>query len=122
MKMNRRAFLRMTGAGLAGLSVLDWPTMAERASRPNILFFFPDQHRFDWTSMNSQVPDITPNLKRLAGRGVHFTNALSPAPVCAPARACLASGKTYANCGVAGNGNPYPLKQATFYSLLRQAG
>lgn len=122
MKMNRRAFLKTSGAALAGLFVLDRLVMAERASRPNILFFFPDQHRFDWTSMNPDVPDITPNLKRLAARGVHFTNALSPAPVCAPARACLASGKAYANCGVAGNGNPYPLKQTTFYSLLRQAG
>ncbi len=121
-KMNRRAFLKMAGAGVAGLCVLDWAAMAERVARPNILFFFPDQHRFDWTSMNPEVPDITPNLKRLAGRGVHFTQALSPAPVCAPARACLASGKAYANCGVAGNGNPYPLDQTTFYSLLREAG
>ena len=122
MKMNRRAFLKAAGVAVAGLPAMDCITWANQASRPNILFFFPDQHRFDWTSMNPEVPDITPNLKRLAGRGVHFTNALSPAPVCAPARACLASGKAYANCGVASNGVPYPLEQATFYSLLRKAG
>lgn len=122
MSMNRRAFLRTVGAGLAGLCVFDWRAVAESVSRPNILFFFPDQHRFDWTSMNEELPEITPNLKRLASRGVHFTNAFSPAPVCAPARACLASGKAYANCGVASNGIPYPLEQTTFYGLLRKAG
>jgi arylsulfatase A-like enzyme len=121
-KMNRRAFLKTTGAGLAGLCVLDWAAMAGRASRPNILVFLPDQHRFDWTSMNPDVPDITPNLKRLAGRGVHFTQAATPSPLCAPARACLASGKAYAKCGVASNGKPYPLGQTTFYLLLRNAG
>ena len=92
------------------------------AARPNILFFFPDQHRFDWTSMNPALPDITPNLKKLAESGVYFSSALTPAPVCAPARACLASGKEYAKCRVASNGVPYPLDQTTFYSLLRKAG
>ena len=72
--------------------------------------------------MNPELPDITPNLKKLAERGVRFTNAFSPAPVCAPSRACLASGMDYANCGVGGNGNPYPLGKTTFYTLLRDAG
>ncbi|MHC4680307.1 MAG: sulfatase-like hydrolase/transferase, partial [Planctomycetota bacterium] len=133
MEMNRRAFLRTAGGGLSALCALDWlrhPAGAKGVSRPNILFFYPDQHRFDFTSMNPELPEITPNLKRLASRGVHFTNAFSPAPVCSPARACLASGKTYANCGVASNSNPYPLhrqasltgEQTTFYALLRKAG
>jgi len=99
-------------------------------SRPNILFFFPDQHRYDWTSIpvrdasrrNPELPDITPNLRQLAKEGVNFTNALCPSPLCAPSRACLACGKTYAKCGVADNGDPYPLHQTTFYSLLRDAG
>jgi arylsulfatase len=105
-----------------GVLVLLVPLPARAADRPNILFFFPDQHRFDWTSMNPQLPDITPNLKKLAQSGVWFSGALTPAPVCAPARACLTSGKEYANCRVASNGVPYPLDQTTFYSLLRGAG
>lgn len=120
--MNRRDFLRVTGAGLAAVVGLDQLSEAQVPSHPNILFFFPDQHRFDWTSMNAEMPDITPNLRKLAERGVQFSCAFSPAPVCAPARACLASGKAYADCRVAGNGVPYPLDQTTFYSLLRDAG
>ncbi|MFH1884722.1 MAG: sulfatase-like hydrolase/transferase [Planctomycetota bacterium] len=138
MKMNRRVFLKTAGAGLSAMMTLDCVMARDGVWRPNILFFYPDQHRFDWTSIpvipsgmpfgrdafrrNPELPDITPNLRQLAKRGVHFTNAFSPSPVCAPSRACLASGKTYANCGVAGNGNPYPLHQTTFYSLLRDAG
>jgi arylsulfatase A-like enzyme len=104
------------------LLILPTPPSACAGERPNILFLFPDQHRFDWTSMNPELPDITPNLKKLAESGVHFTGALSPAPVCAPARACLASGRSYANCRVASNGVTYPLDQTTVYSLLRGAG
>jgi arylsulfatase A-like enzyme len=72
--------------------------------------------------MNPEMPDITPNLAELAKQGAYFSSAFSPAPVCAPSRACLASGRTYENCGVSGNGNPYPLAQTTFYTLLREAG
>jgi arylsulfatase A-like enzyme len=112
----------MTGASLSVAIGFDRLAAGARASRPNILFFYPDQHRYDWTSMNPEMPDITPNLAELAGRGAYFSCAFSPAPVCAPSRACLASGRTYANCSVAGNGNSYPLAQTTFYALLRQAG
>jgi len=127
MKMNRRVFLKKVGAGLSAMLTLDCVMVVPcesrgSVSRPNILFFFPDQHRYDWTSINPELPDITPNLRQLAKQGVHFTNALCPSPLCAPSRACLASGKAYANCGVADNGDPYPLHQTTFYSLLRDAG
>lgn len=136
MNSTRREFLRLAGLAAAGplLARRLWaagaatPAEAAKAGgaptarKPNILFFFPDQHRYDWTSMNPALPDMTPNLKKLAARGVHFANALCPSPVCAPSRACLASGKEYPNCGVGGNGNNYPVDQTTFYCLLKAAG
>jgi arylsulfatase len=121
-RMDRRTFLKTVGIGLSALAAGPAARGGSRTARPNILLFFPDEHRFDWTSMNPALPDITPNLRQLAGRGVHFTNALCPSPVCAPSRACLASGREYARCGVANNGHPYPFPQKTFYSLLRDAG
>jgi len=72
--------------------------------------------------MNPEMPDITPNLAALAKQGVYFSSAFSPAPVCAPSRACLASGRAYEGCGVASNGQTYPLTKTTFYTLLRNAG
>lgn len=90
--------------------------------RPNILFLLPDQHRPDFVGMNPALPVRTPHLDRLAEQGVQFTNAFTPAPLCAPARACLASGKDYAHCGVAGNDVDYPLAQPTYYAALRRHG
>ncbi|MGB9606848.1 MAG: sulfatase family protein, partial [Bryobacteraceae bacterium] len=62
------------------------------------------------------------NLDALARRGVRFTRVLTPSPLCAPARACLAAGKEYANCRVPNNGYDYPLDRPTFYSALRDRG
>jgi arylsulfatase A-like enzyme len=121
--MRRRDFLK--GASLS-IAVAGFGSiaraMAAKKGRPNILFFFPDQHRFDWVSMNPDLPDISPNLKKIADAGVNFTKALCPAPVCAPSRACLASGKEYENCRVSSNRVAYPEDQVTFYKLLRRAG
>lgn len=93
----------------------------ERGRRPNILFFFPDQHRYDWVG-GGAIPVRTPNLDRLAARGMRFTNAIVGSPLCAPSRACLASGREYSRCGVRNNGQDFPLELPTFYRALRESG
>ncbi|MDP6040409.1 MAG: sulfatase-like hydrolase/transferase, partial [Candidatus Latescibacteria bacterium] len=72
--------------------------MSNTTDRPNILFFFPDQQRFDWIGSNTDIPVRTPNLDRLQREGVNFTKTLCPSPVCAPSRACVAAGLEYDNC------------------------
>jgi len=89
---------------------------------PNILLLFPDQHRPDWLGDNPDLPLRTPNIDALAARGVTFDRAYAPSPVCAPCRACLASGRGYPRCGVPGNHTNYPLDQPTVYQSLRDAG
>ncbi|MFT5467396.1 MAG: arylsulfatase A-like enzyme [Verrucomicrobiales bacterium] len=63
------------------------------ADRPNILFIFLDD--FGWKDTSYMGSDFyeTPNLDKLAGEGMIFTNAYSCAANCAPARACLLSGQ-----------------------------
>lgn len=90
--------------------------------RPNILFFFPDQMRAEWLGFNSELPLRTPSLDGLAAHGVHFVNAVSPSPLCAPCRAIIASGRDYESCGVPSNAYNYPLDQTTIYTLLRESG
>lgn len=89
---------------------------------PNILFFLPDQHRYDWLGLNPNLPLRTPNIDRLGGSGVNFTNAFTPSPLCAPARASLASGRDYERCGVVNNHQNYPLDLPTYYQALRDSG
>ena len=74
--------------------------MTSQTDRPNILFLFTDQQRPDWFEMNPEIPVRTPHLKALSERGVWLTRALTPSPVCAPARSCVASGREYDRCRV----------------------
>ena len=96
--------------------------MSNTTDRPNILFFFPDQQRFDWIGSNTDIPVRTPNLDRLQREGVNFTKTLCPSPVCAPSRACVAAGLEYDNCPVKGNSDNYPADRATVYNLLQDGG
>lgn len=68
------------------------------------------------------LPLKMPNIKNLMKNGVTFTNTISPSPLCAPARACLASGLRYHSCNVKGNHKNYPLHQKTYYSVLKEKG
>lgn len=70
--------------------------------RPNILLFFPDELRYDWGGLHNNpyysprdLPIYTPHFDTIAKQGVRFTRAFVGAPVCAPSRACLASGRQY---------------------------
>lgn len=60
-------------------------------ARPNILWLVAED-------LSPYIPSFgdstvaTPNLSRLAAEGVCFDNVYSPAPVCAPARAAIATG------------------------------
>ena len=60
--------------------------------RPNVLFVMTDQQRFDTIAALGNRRIYTPNLDRLARRGVSFTNAYSTCPVCVPARYTIRTG------------------------------
>jgi arylsulfatase A-like enzyme len=119
---SRREFLLSAALGAAARGLTAADSDSPRPNRPNILLLFPDQHRFDWTGFNRDLEIETPNLDRLARRGIRFTQAIVASPLCAPSRACLASGKEYDRCRVPGNSIDYPIDQPTYYSLLRDAG
>ena len=78
----------------AGCALSGEPAQARSGRRrPNIVFIFIDDMGWrDVGFMGSQYYE-TPNIDRLAGQGMVFTNAYSNAPNCAPARACLLSGQ-----------------------------
>ncbi len=117
----RRTFLGAGAAAICGARVMgsNW---GKSSLSPNLLFLFPDQHRFDWVGSNSDLPVRTPVLDRIERTGVKFNKAVVASPLCAPSRACLAAGKEYDRCRVLGNGYDFPLDQTTFYQLLRDSG
>jgi arylsulfatase A-like enzyme len=59
----------------------------------NILFILPDQFRADCLGYKGIHPHLkTPHLDRLASGGVSFDTAVTPAPLCGPARCSVFSG------------------------------
>lgn len=90
--------------------------------RPNILLLMPDQHRGDWLGLYGKLPVRTPNIDALAQRGVLFSQAVCPSPLCAPSRAAFATGLSFDRCPVKHNGEDLPDGTRTFYADIRQAG
>ena len=90
--------------------------------KPNILLFFADQVRPDILGCCGG-PAKTPNLDWIASQGTRFTNCATPAPLCVPARVCLATGKYAHNTG-AWNNYPFTLSPNahTWMQQIRNAG
>lgn len=64
-----------------------------RPGKPDILFIFSDQHRAQACGYAGDPNVRTPNMDRLAGQSVNFTQAVSGMPVCSPYRASLLTGR-----------------------------
>ena len=77
------------------------------ATKPNVLFIAVDDLR-DWVGYLGRNPQtITPNIDKLAARGVWFTRSYCAAPVCNPSRAALMSGLRPFTTGVYDNGSDW---------------
>ncbi|MCA9057042.1 MAG: sulfatase [Planctomycetaceae bacterium] len=71
--------------------------------RPNVLFIAVDDLN-DWLGCYGGHPQVkTPNIDRLAKRGVLFSNAHCAAPLCNPSRAAVFSGRQPLETGVLAN-------------------
>lgn len=76
-------------------------------AKPNVLFIAVDDLR-DWVGyLHHNAQAITPNIDKLAARGVAFTHSYCAAPVCNPSRAALMSGLRPSTTGVYDNNNDW---------------
>ncbi len=84
--MNRRQFLSAAVAGSQALA-------ARRERRPNILLICSDEHNYRVAGCYGNRIARTPNLDRLAERGVVFETCYTNSPLCVPSRLSLTAGK-----------------------------
>jgi arylsulfatase A-like enzyme len=85
----------------------DEPARAPTPARPNVLFIAVDDLNH-WVGHLGRNPQTkTPNIDRLAARGVTFAHAYCAAPVCNPSRAALMSGMRPSTTGVYENNNDW---------------
>lgn len=106
--MNRRSFLKKMCVAAAGLSCSAVYAMGKAQTlKPNVLFIAIDDMN-DWTTLfNRNNPIKTPNLERLARRGVFFSKAFCSTPACNPSRTAIMTGLHATTSGVYGNRDPW---------------
>lgn len=89
----------------------------------NILFVLCDQLRFDAIHAMGNPVIRTPTLDSLVERGISFSQAYTPCPVCVPARYSLHTGKMPHQTGVFENHTLPPEKsEKSFMNLLSEHG
>lgn len=71
--------------------------------KPNIIFILADDLGYGELGCYGQEKIETPNIDKLACEGMRFTQHYSGAPVCAPARGVLLTGKHSGHAYIRGN-------------------
>ena len=107
-----------------------WHVANAEISRPNIVLILADDLGYgDVRCYNADSKVPTPNIDRLAGEGMRFTDAHSPATVCTPSRYSLMTGQMafrVPNGGTVfqGVGGPSLIAQGrlTLPAMLKQQG
>jgi arylsulfatase A len=103
--------------------------------KPNVIYIYADDMGYGELGSYGQQKIKTPNLDKIAKEGIKFTQHYTGAPVCAPARCILMTGKNSGHSYIRGNyelggfedeneGGQMPLPEGTFTiaKLMKQAG
>ncbi len=90
--------------------------------RPNVIVFLTDQQRWDTVGLAGNPEGLTPNLDRMARRGAYFDAAITPQPLCTPARSCLQTGRFASTNGVYRNGIPLDTEAETLAKIFGREG
>lgn len=103
MKTYLRSTIACAGLGLATLAFCALPADAAPAEKPNVLLIISDDLN-NWIGPMGGNPQAqTPNLDKLAARGVSFRNTQCAAPLCNPSRTAFMSGMRPFTTGIYDN-------------------
>jgi len=79
------------------------PPHARAADKPNVIFILADDLGYGDLGCYGQQLIQTPNLDQMAAEGMRFTHFYAGAPVCAPSRAVLMTGRHVGHTSIRGN-------------------
>ena len=97
----------------------------QQRERPNVILIVADDLGYADLGCYGQKDIQTPNLDRLAEKGLRFTQVYSGSTVCAPSRCCLMTGRHTGHATVRGNLHPHiPLTadEITLPQIFARAG
>lgn len=92
--------------------------------KPNIVYLMADELAYYELGHMGNPYLRTPRVDQMAREGLRFTHALASAPVCAPLRCALMTGKHMGNASVRANDGGTPLRadEITIATILKRAG
>lgn len=125
----------LSGMATIALVILVNESFAQKeSSRPNIIYILADDLGYGDIGCYGQKYIKTPYIDRLAAEGIRFTQHYTGAPVCAPARCCLLTGKNAGHAFVRDNlelkdddpfkigQTPLPDETFTIAKMLKKSG
>ncbi len=89
---------------------------------PNVLFIMADQMKWSILRMYSEIGIETPTLERLADQGVRFETAITPHPLCVPARTSVMTARYPHSTGCRRNETLMPDGEAHAFRIWKEAG
>ena len=121
MAVTRKEFLKTAAAAPLG-ALRGGAAQTPRASRPNVLILMSDQHRPDLMTCAGRDLVPTPEIDRIAQRGVRFTRAWCSYPVCVGSRMSFLSGLYAHHHGATSNEETLDWKTKTIAHHFRENG
>ncbi|HZW33297.1 MAG TPA: sulfatase [Isosphaeraceae bacterium] len=115
----------LMACGLCGFPAVAGTQAPPAGRRPNIVFFFSDDHAYQAISAYHDPRRLieTPHIDRLAREGLRFDRCIVPNSICGPSRASVLTGKYSHRNGFYNNTNSrFDGSQTTFPKLLRATG
>lgn len=91
-------------------------------ARKNVVVIMSDEHDPRIMGCSGHPFIKTPHLDALAKRGVRFSNAYTPSPICVPARAAFATGLRVHQVRLWDNAMPYSGQQRGWGHVLQEHG
>jgi arylsulfatase A-like enzyme len=130
MQMSRSAIVLSACFIIAICFVARCAHAANDQNRPNIIFIYADDWRWDCLGVvqkeqgeMARFPWLeTPTLDKIASEGVRFRNSFVVNSLCSPGRACVLTSRYSHLNGIIGNGKPMSPDTPTLGAQLKAAG
>jgi arylsulfatase A-like enzyme len=120
--ISRRTLLAASFASAGIYAAQEQKASSASPGKPNVVVILFDDLGVTDLGYLGASDLLTPNIDRLAAEGTVCLNWYSNAPVCAPARSALMTGRYPIRAGVGNNGLPLRATEITLAALLKEAG
>ena len=98
-------YYKSTALFVTGVLSLATAAYGQNERNPNILIIMTDQQAWNAVGYSGNKMIKTPNLDRLASEGINFSHAVTPCPVCVPARTSILTGRLTETTTIRENGD-----------------